>query len=196
MRLDAQLAADQRRTLPHARQPERGPPDDLRVEPAAVVTDDQDETPVLHGGPHPDDGRVRMAPHVVERLLRDPQRLRLGPGRQPGKVGLRLELGAQAEAVRELVHGPRHHLGERARRRRRQAQGGHGLLGLDESRVDRLAQLIGQGVALRPEARQGGQAPRLQLGQPQVLRQPVMELPGESGALLERGALELDGLEL
>ena len=71
----------------------------------------------------------------------------------------------------------------------------HRLAGLRQAGVDRIVELDGQRHRIGAKVGQRGQPADLELGDPEVLGQPVVQLPGEPGALLEHRAVRLGILE-
>ena len=96
------------------------------------------------------------------------------------------ELDAQAGAVLEVVDGARQHVREGHVLGQAGAHRDERLARLHDGRVERLRDLGREGlVGLGQRARKPLE---LELGEPEVLGQPVVDLAGEARALLEGGA--------
>ena len=151
---------------------------------------------VLHAAAHPHDRGVGVASHVRERLADDAQRLDLGPGREGRQLRRTLPLDGEPEPILEVLERARNQLPQRAVRRIRSPQRGDHLARLGDPGVDGGGDLVAQHPGLRAELGLRRQPGRLELRQPQVLGEPVVQLARESLPLLRGGerALALDQL--
>ena len=118
-----------------------------------------------------------MPENVHQRLAHDPYDLRLGKRQEHGQSRPGCELDGQPEPVREVRDLVPQDLGQRdgngvvARPQRR-----HGGARVGQRRVERIDQLTHQQGSLGPAPRHRLQATGLELGQPQVLSQPIVHL--------------------
>ena len=110
-------------------------------------------------------------------------------GRAAGRPVDSRGLDPQPGAVAEVVDGPLQHVGEGHVFGQAGAHRDERLAGLDDRGVERLADLGRERLVLLGE---GAREPlELELGEPEVLRQAIVDLARQPRPLLERGALGL-----
>ena len=178
------MCPEQLGSFAHALQPEApvlGP----LVEPSAIVADEQ---PQLGVGPfeaHSNEGRVGVLSDVVESFLENPHELGLGSRGQSRKLTLGREFGRQREAARKSsTNRPTTSTsGPDCSSDRIAITASRASTRLEFERPDDFVCEVSR---LRLELSRLDQTARLQLREPQILRQPVVDLPREPGPLLER----------
>ncbi len=108
-------------------------------------------------------------------------------------VALDDELGPDAEPVGEVVDIRVEHLGQRGTARGRvDPEGHHCLAGVGKGRIERAHHFPAGRPRRVLELRRLDDAALLQLGVPQVLRQPIVDLAGQPGTLGDAGTCGVD----
>ena len=108
-----------------------------------------------------------------------------------GVLPIEGELDPQPEPVAIVLDGPADEVAEAGIGVRRAAQRSHRFARIAQPDVDRNHRVAGGPPGVGRQAFHAGQLSRSQLGQPQVLGQPVVQLAGQARALFEHRSLAL-----
>ena len=138
-----------------------------------------------------------MTSDVRHRLLGNPEDLGLGPWCDVRRVVAReRELDAKPESVAEVLGGSADQVAEARVGVRRAAQGGNSRARIAKPDVDRRDCVMGRTPGLHGQAVHARQLAGPQLRQPEVLRQPVVQLARQPCALLERRPFDVGVAQL